>query len=122
MSSRAAESRLAALGIDRASIERARQLIDSHIRMTPIVTTAAADFGLPGHTLTFKLEQLQHSGSFNARGAFLNLVSRAVPAAGVAAASGGNHGVAVAYAAMRTRVHATIFVPAVASQAKLERI
>jgi threonine dehydratase len=115
-------SPLAALGIDRASIERARRLIDDHIRTTPIVTTAGADFGLPCRTLTFKLEQLQHSGSFKARGAFLNLVSRVVPATGVAAASGGNHGVAVAYAAMRTRVHATVFVPAVASQAKVERI
>jgi threonine dehydratase len=118
----ASRSPLATLDIDRAGIERARQLIDSHIRTTPIVTTAAADFGLPGHSVTFKLEQLQHSGSFKARGAFLNLVSRAVPGAGVAAASGGNHGVAVAYAAMRMRVHGTIFVPAVASPAKLERI
>ena len=115
-------SPLATLGIDRASIERARELIDAHIRTTPVVTTPAADFGLPCRTLTFKLEQLQHSGSFKARGAFVNLLSRAVPAAGVVAASGGNHGVAVAYAAMRTRVHATIFVPAVASPAKIERI
>jgi threonine dehydratase len=122
MSGRIGRSPLATLGIDRASIERARRSIDDHIRTTPIVTTAAADFGLPCRTLTFKLEQLQHSGSFKARGAFLNLVSRAVPATGVAAASGGNHGVAVAYAAMRMRVHATIFVPAVASPAKVQRI
>jgi threonine dehydratase len=115
-------SPLAALSIDRASIERARELIDTHIRTTPTVTTAASDFDLPCRTLTFKLEQLQHSGSFKARGAFVNLLSRAVPAAGVVAASGGNHGVAVAYAAMRTRIPATIFVPAVASPAKIERI
>ena len=110
------------LGVDRKAIEGARRLIDGYIRTTPIITTAGADFGLPCRTVTFKLEQLQHSGSFKARGAFVNLLSRTVPAAGVAAASGGNHGVAVAYAATRTRVRATIFVPAVASRAKVERI
>ena len=122
MNSRVTESPLAALGVDRASIERARRLIDVHIRTTPIVTTAGSEFGLACRTVTFKLEQLQHSGSFKARGAFMNVVSRKVPAAGVVAASGGNHGAAVAYAAWRTRVRATIFVPAVASQAKIERI
>ena len=122
MSSRVTESPRAASGIDRASIERARRPIDVHIRTTPIVTTAASEFGLACRTGTFKLEQLQHSGSFKARGAFLNVVSRTVPAAGVVATSGGNHGAAVAYAALQTRVRATIFVPTVASPAKIERI
>jgi threonine dehydratase len=70
----------------------------------------------------FKLESLQHSGSFKARGAFANLLMRDIPAAGVAAASGGNHGAAVAYAAQRLGVRATIFVPRIASPAKLARI
>jgi len=69
-----------------------------------------------------KLEFLQHTGSFKPRGAFANLLTRPAPAAGIVAASGGNHGAAVAYAAMRLGIRATIFVPNVASPAKLERI
>ena len=72
--------------------------------------------------LALKLEQLQHSGSFKARGAFANLLVRPIPAAGVVAASGGNHGTAVAFAAMKLNKPARIFVPEVASPAKLERI
>jgi threonine dehydratase len=86
------------------------------------VEVDGADFGLDGVTLVLKLELLQHSGSFKARGAFTNLLLRAVPAAGVVAASGGNHGAAVAFAAMRLGQPARIFVPTVASPAKLERI
>ena len=65
---------------------------------------------------------MQHSGSFKARGAFTNLLTRKVPAAGVVAASGGNHGAAVAYAAMVLKIPAKIFIPSVASQAKVQRI
>src|SRR6202000_3374519 len=72
--------------------------------------------------LMLKLELLQHGGSFKARGAFANLLTRAVPAAGVVAASGGNHGVAVSYAAMKLGIRAKIFVPSVASQEKVDRI
>ena len=72
--------------------------------------------------LVLKLEHLQHTGSFKPRGAFTNLLTRAVPAAGVAAASGGNHGAAVAYAARELGVKATIFVPGVSSPTKIERI
>jgi threonine dehydratase len=81
-----------------------------------------ADLALPGIDVVFKLEFTQHAGSFKARGAFNNLLSRVVPAAGVVAASGGNHGVAVAFAAMRTGCAATIFVPSVASPVKIEQI
>ena len=81
-----------------------------------------AEFGLPGHRLTLKLELLQHSGSFKARGAFANLLTRDVPQAGVVAASGGNHGAAVAYAAMKLGKPAKIFVPSVSSPAKVQRI
>jgi threonine dehydratase len=81
-----------------------------------------ADFDLPPLAVDLKLECLQHSGSFKARGAFTNLLERPVPEAGVVAASGGNHGAAVAYAAMRLGHGATIFVPEVSPQAKLDRI
>src|SRR5207245_10467799 len=72
--------------------------------------------------LTLKLELFQHAGSFKTRGAFANLLTRPIPAAGVVAASGGNHGAAVAYAAMRLGVPAHIFVPTVSSPAKIRRI
>jgi threonine dehydratase len=82
----------------------------------------AADFGLPAAPLVLKLELLQHTGSFKARGAVTNILTRDVPPAGVVAASGGNHGVAVAWAAQRFGKPARIFVPNVASPAKMERI
>jgi len=81
-----------------------------------------ADFGLDSISLTFKLELLQHSGSFKVRGAFANLLSREVPPAGVVAASGGNHGVAVAFAAKRLGIPAKIFIPRVASAEKIAMI
>jgi threonine dehydratase len=97
-------------------------VIRPHIRRTPIVEVDGADFGLDSIRIIFKLELLQHAGSFKARGAFTNILTRDVPRAGVVAASGGNHGVAVAYAAMKLRKPATIFVPSVASKTKLDRI
>ena len=97
--------------------------IRRHVRRTPVIEVAATDFGLTHDTpLVFKLEFLQHSGSFKPRGAFNNLLSRSVPAAGVAAASGGNHGAAVAYAAQQLGHKATIFVPDVSSPVKIARI
>jgi threonine dehydratase len=108
--------------IEREQITRTYQLIRPHIRRTPVVEVDAADFGLPAAPLALKLELLQHTGSFKARGAVTNVLTRQVPAAGVVAASGGNHGVAVAYAAMRFGKPARIFVPTVASPAKMERI
>ena len=80
------------------------------------------ELGLDPVALTLKLELFQHTGSFKPRGAFANLLMREAPAAGVVAASGGNHGAAVAYAAMKLGVPAKIFVPAVASPAKQQRI
>src|SRR6202035_3587606 len=108
--------------ITRERIVATEAAIRRYIRRTPLLKTDMADFGLPPGPLTFKLEMLQHSGSFKARGAFANLLLRETPAAGVVAASGGNHGVAVAYAAMKLEKRATIFVPSVASKAKMERI
>jgi threonine dehydratase len=98
------------------------ETIRPYIRHTPVVAADLADFGLPPHPLRLKLELLQHSGSFKARGAFTNLLTRDVPAAGVVAASGGNHGAAVAYAAQKLGMPANIFVPVISSPAKLERI
>jgi threonine dehydratase len=81
-----------------------------------------AEFGLPPGPLMLKLEHLQHTGSFKARGAFAHLTLTTAPAAGVAAASGGNHGAAVAYAAQQFAVPARIFVPRVSSPAKVARV
>src|SRR5215207_5215475 len=103
-------------------IAQCERLIRPFIRRTPVVQIDGAEFGLPGHPLTLKLELLQHSGSFKARGAFANLLTRDVPQAGVVAASGGNHGAAVAYAAMKLGKPAKIFVPSVSSPAKIARI
>jgi threonine dehydratase len=105
-----------------SAIARAAGLIRPYIRRTPVVEVAGADFGFPGVRLSLKLELLQHAGSFKTRGAFSNLLTRSVPAAGVVAASGGNHGAAVAYAAERLGMPATIFVPSVSSAAKVARI
>jgi threonine dehydratase len=113
---------VAAGRVDAAGIEATERRIRAHIRRTPVVEACGADFGLPDFTLVFKLELCQHTGSFKPRGAFANLVGRELPASGVVAASGGNHGVAVAYAASKLAVPARIFVPAVASPSKLEKI
>lgn len=111
-----------ALAVTRSDIERIYPVIATHIRRTPVVTISGADFGMPPFSLTLKLEQLQHAGSFKTRGAFANLLTRQPPRVGVVAASGGNHGAAVAYAAMRLSLPARIFVPTVSSPAKIDRI
>jgi threonine dehydratase len=108
--------------LDGAAIAAAAQRIAPHIRRTPVLEVDGADFGIPGLRLALKLEFLQHAGSFKSRGAFNSLLTRAIPEVGVVAASGGNHGAAVAYAAMKRGVPATIFVPGVASPAKIEQI
>lgn len=108
--------------ISREQIQTTEPVIRPHIRRTPILEVDGAEFGLDSIKIVFKLELFQHSGSFKARGAFTNILTREVPAAGIVAASGGNHGAAVAYAAMKLRKPATIFVPSVASPAKLDRI
>jgi len=105
-----------------ATISAAFARIRDHIRETPVVAIAGTDFGIPQARLVFKLELLQHSGSFKVRGAFANLLLRDIPPAGVTAASGGNHGVATAFAARARGVKAKIFVPTISSPAKVERI
>jgi threonine dehydratase len=114
--------------IDRKTISEVEKVIRPYVRRTPVIQIDAADFGVNGSAsaatapLALKLELLQHGGSFKARGAFANLLTRTVPKAGVVAASGGNHGVAVSYAAMKLGIPAKIFVPSVASQEKVDRI
>ena len=108
--------------IDRDAIRAAEKLIRPHVRCTPILELERADFDLDTGRVVLKLELFQHTGSFKARGAFSNMLLHAIPPAGVVAASGGNHGAAVAYAAMKLGVPARIFVPTVASPAKIARI
>jgi len=108
--------------IDRQSIRRTYRLIQPLVRCTPTITIDGAECGLGSSAVIFKLELLQHTGSFKARGAFANMLLRDVPRAGVVAASGGNHGVAVAYAARRLQKPARIFLPNVAAPAKIQRI
>jgi threonine dehydratase len=108
--------------INAQSIAATEAIIRPHIRRTPVVEADAADFALDSCRLVFKLELLQHSGSFKARGAFANLLRRKIPQAGVVAASGGNHGAAVAFAAHKLGIPAKIFVPRVASPQKIELI
>jgi threonine dehydratase len=108
--------------ISAQQIQSTYSLIRTHIRRTPVVEVDGADFDIATGRLLLKLESLQHAGSFKTRGAFANLLTRTVPAVGVVAASGGNHGAAVAYAAMKRRVPAKIFVPTVASAAKIQQI
>ena len=106
----------------RDAIREVARQVRPHVRCTPWLTLASDDLGLTDAPLSLKLELLQHAGSFKARGAFANLLLRRVPEAGVAAASGGNHGAAVAWAASRLGHRATIFVPSVATPAKLAQI
>lgn len=106
-----------------ADIEQLHQRIVASIRRTPLFEVAPADFGLENSFRLFlKLELFQRSGSFKARGAAANLDLRSIPPAGVAAASGGNHGAAVADAATRLGIPAAIFVPEISDPAKTRRI
>jgi len=108
--------------ITRADVERVYDLIGPYISRTPAIDVAGADIAAPAARVTFKLELLQRAGVFKVRGAFSHLLTRAIPAAGVVAASGGNHGAAVAFAARALGVPARIFVPTVASPAKIAHI
>jgi threonine dehydratase len=108
--------------IDRAAITAVAARIQPHLRVTPVVAIAIDVPDGERRDVVLKLEHLQHAGSFKTRGAFANLLLRPVPAAGVVAASGGNHGAAVAYAARQLGVPARIFVPTVSSPAKIARI
>ncbi|HLK04242.1 MAG TPA: threonine/serine dehydratase [Candidatus Acidoferrum sp.] len=112
----------ASLAITREEIREFYPQLKQHVRKTPVVFVNGSEFGLEPVSLALKLELLQHTGSFKARGAITNLLTRSVPRVGVVAASGGNHGVAVAFAARKFHVPARIYVPTVASIAKVDRI
>jgi threonine dehydratase len=117
------EALIAGAGLTARAVADNEPVIRGYVRFTPAITINRAELGLvPDGPLTLKLELLQHSGSFKARGAFTNLLRREVPPAGVVAASGGNHGAAVAYAASVLGIPAKIFVPEVSSRAKTARI
>ncbi len=107
--------------ISRQHVEAAWRLVRPHVRRTPCIklTPGALGVGVP---LALKLEALQVSGSFKGRGAFHKLLASTVPAAGIVAASGGNHGAAAAYAARALGHRAEIFVPTIAAPAKVARL
>lgn len=105
--------------ITRDAISRAAARIAGHVRRTPVVDVTVAGVALP---VTLKLELLQHAGSFKSRGAFNTLLQASVGTGGVATASGGNHGAAVAYASRQLGHRAKIFVPEISSPAKVARI
>lgn len=107
--------------ISRKEVEAAWALICPHVRRTPALTLTAGSFGVTA-PLALKLESLQLSGSFKSRGAFHKLLASKVPAGGIVAASGGNHGAAAAYAARALGHKAEIFVPTIAAPAKVARL
>jgi threonine dehydratase len=107
--------------IGRSDVEAAWHLIQPHVRRTPALELPAGSLGLRA-PVGLKLESLQVSGSFKGRGAFHKLLASKVPAAGIIAASGGNHGAAAAYAARALGHKAEIFVPTIASPTKVARL
>jgi threonine dehydratase len=107
--------------VSRSDIAAAAVRIAGHIRHTPVLQLAGSELDL-SHPVALKLELLQHAGSFKPRGAFNRLLLASRPFAGVIAASGGNHGAAVAYAARALGVAAEIFVPTPTPAAKVARI
>ncbi|GGP17189.1 serine/threonine dehydratase [Nonomuraea glycinis] len=102
-------------------LAQAHARLRTRVRHTPVLHIDGRDVGSHG-TLTLKLEQLQHTGSFKARGALNAVLTMPTAAASVTAASGGNHGAAVAWAARQAGVHATIFVPSFSPQVKQDAI
>ena len=109
------------MNFGRADVEAARERIDGYVRRTPVLELGPGAFGLEGR-VTLKLELTQHTGSFKPRGAFNKLLSSEVPDVGVIAASGGNFGLAVAYAARTLGHRAEIFVPSNSPKVKADGI
>jgi threonine dehydratase len=106
---------------DRTDIDTAARRIAGRIRRTPVLDLDPGALGLD-HAVTLKLELLQHTGSFKPRGAFNRVLSAEVPAAGLVAASGGNHGLAVAHVARALGLPAEVFVPTASSPVKVARL
>lgn len=105
--------------IDPHAIVTAARRLTGHVRRTPTLETEVGAFAAP---VTLKLELLQHTGSFKARGAFNRVLTGDVPEAGLIAASGGNHGLAVAHVATTLDLSAEIFVPESSPAAKVDRL
>ena len=109
------------LPVTREDIRAAHERIRPYIRRTPVLNLPGGALGHDG-PVSLKLEFLQHAGSFKPRGAFNTLLTQPIPKVGIAAASGGNHGAAAAYAAKQLGIPARIFVPEISSPAKVEII
>jgi threonine dehydratase len=109
------------LDVTRFDVETAVERIHPYIRRTPVFDMEAGAFASEAR-ITLKLELLQHTGSFKPRGAFNRMLTAEIDASGVLAASGGNFGMAVAYAAQRLGHSAEIFVPSTSPEIKIERI
>jgi threonine dehydratase len=107
--------------LGRADVQAARERIDGYVRRTPVLELGPGELGLDG-PVTLKLELTQHTGSFKPRGAFNKLLASEVPDVGVIAASGGNFGLAVAYAARTLGHQAEIFVPSNSPKVKADGI
>lgn len=99
-------------------VRAAAERIAGRVRRTPVLELGE----IHGASVVAKLELLQHTGSFKPRGAFNKLLSSEVPPAGVIAASGGNFGLAVAYAARAAGVPAEVFIPSTSPATKVERV
>ncbi len=114
----------APLPISADLVESAYERIRSRVRLTPVIQPGSDRLGR-GSDLWLKLESLQYTGSFKPRGAFnsvLSVPTAEIPRSGVTAASGGNHGMAVAHVAHTLGLPATIFVPELSPRVKRERI
>jgi len=107
--------------ISRTEIQDAGRRIAMHVRRTPVMALEEKAFGIDAR-IFLKLECLQHTGSFKPRGAFNCILSSTIGEAGVIAASGGNHGAAVAYAAQKLGHRAEIFVPVITPKNKVDRL
>lgn len=107
--------------VQRSDIVEAASRLAPRIRRTPVITVPGSEFGIDG-TVSLKLELLQHSGTFKGRGATNFILCNEISEAGVAAASGGNHGAAVAWAAQQLGHRATIFVPTISAETKVARL
>jgi threonine dehydratase len=104
-----------------ADVLEAAERLSGHVRRTPVLELSADELDVPGRVVV-KLELMQHVGVFKARGALNSLLSLPVPSDGVLAASGGNHGAAVAWAASRAGIPARVYVPASSPRLKADRI
>jgi threonine dehydratase len=107
--------------ISRTEIQDAGRRIATHVRRTPVLALEEKAFGIDAR-IFFKLECLQHTGSFKPRGAFNCILNSRIGEDGVIAASGGNHGAAVAYVAQKLGHRAEIFVPVITPKNKVDRL